>query len=164
MFHHHCSQGNQLTLTYPWISRKWLLSLPKLETGPLALPLRYGSATWKSQCPYDCESTHCFLQLKKCEAQPMLINATISIRFKVTNYHANFNAGGSKDLPTLCHENLKAFELLQRKQRAAGMTNNWTPEPSCAWMTAEYSRMAPKNAFIYLPYIYWAPTICQVQF
>lgn len=95
-----------------------------------------------------------FYNLKKCEAQPMYINATISIRFEGTNCYANFNVSGSKVLPTLCYENLAAFELLQRKQRATGMTNNWTPAPSCAWMTAEYSRKAPKSAFIYSPYIY----------
>lgn len=92
----------------PQGSSSW--GLPGSETGPPALLLRYGSAIWKCQCPHGCESTHCFWQLKKHKAQPMVTNeTTVSIRFKLKKCHASFNAGGHNGLPILCPENMAAI-------------------------------------------------------
>lgn len=111
----------------PWASRKWLLSLPNLETASLADYL------WGMEAPPGRANVPMTMNLPTAadnlqntqEAQPTLINATtVSIRVKSTNCDASFNSGGSKGLLTLLTWNMTAIEPLWRKLRAAGMIND----------------------------------------
>lgn len=138
LFHHHCGQRAQLTSPCPWASRKCLLGPPYLETGPLALLLRYGCTTWKGQCPHDCESTHCcWLKNTQSSAHANQCNSSFH-KVRVDKLSCKFRCWGHQRPPhPLTWNTAAAVEPLWRKLRAAGMNNNWTPTPSCAWLRAD---------------------------
>lgn len=137
IFHHQYSQRARLISPCPWASRKCLLGPLYLESGPLALPLMYGSTTWKGQCPHDCEPTHCCWRLRNTQSSAMLISETAVSMILVEKLSCKFQSWGHQRPPYPLIWKCGSSKPLWRKLRAAGMNNNWTTTPSCAWLRAD---------------------------